>query len=523
MVCALSPEEAAGAMNARAVNRWDERMYASKMQLARLCGCCARAEFARTTDSVGLAATVTCYPLPMLGRWTNLRALAVLLLLIGCQTRPDTPPTPWWAPIVDRCENHELDACSALQQEALRSYGNKALDRIGHRAATVGCELNDARSCHLLSIFETSPSGRRKSHERSCELGDADDCARLWRAHTWGDPSLGLSASVASGLEWAERACRVDPGIYGSYCSKRAWAFKDDPSLATSEDEVDRALALALCVPRDLSEADCDTAVAVARMSRHEWFGDSFIHPDRARALVSKRCDEGLLDACYLVGLLRFRVGNEERDANAGLSVWEPACDRGHKESCTMVARLRLVRGDRYAPKEAVERFREACRGDGHCLGTAARILAYKREYRAAAPFLREACDAGLSWACADAGRLRVLMKQPVAELEPALVSSCDRECKESCLALARAYELGLGVKRQPALAAKYRRRAHDLRLSTRYWNSMQRAVEGKGSDLDNVNALASIASLMPMVLAGLASATDLPWDFSEVSYADPW
>lgn len=156
-------------------------------------------------------------------------------------------------------------------------------------------------------------------------------------------------------------------------------------------------------------------------------------------------------------------------------------------------------------------------------MGRAARILAHKREYRAAAVFFAEACEAGVSWACADQGRLRVLMNQPVKELEPALVSACELECKESCLALARAYQVGLGVQRQPGLAAKYRQRAHGLRLSTRYWKSMQRAMEGKGSGLDNANAIGSLTSLMPMVLAGLASATDLRWDFSEVDYGDPW
>lgn len=451
--------------------------------------------------------------------------LAVLCALVSTACRapePSAPTAPYWSATLDRCEAGELPACEEVQQEALRGWHDEERYEVGRRAASIACERNHARSCSLLAIFERSPSAKRSALERSCELGDAYECARLWRAYTWGDRELGLTGDLSAGLVWAERACSVNPSTQVSYCHKRVWALRDHPELAKSPEDVERALSLAHCAPNGLSPAECDTRIATIRMAAHDPYGDAFVDRQRANALAGARCNEGHLDACYLVGLLRLQTGVEERDPHAAMAIWDPACDRGHAASCIMTARFRLVRGPGYALSEAVERFRKGCGTDLDCHGRTGRILAYKRELRASIPFFATACEGGLSWSCADLGRVHVLLGRAVTRYEGALVSACEREHKESCLALARAYQRGLGVKRQPRLAATYRKRAHDLRYSTRYWRSMQRALEGKGSDLDDVNAIGSLTSLMPMVLMGLASATKLEWDFSEVPYGDP-
>jgi TPR repeat protein len=448
----------------------------------------------------------------------------IVVCLVGCQLRPygAEKNDAWWTPVLDRCGKGDDDACRQLQQEGLRALPGTKLDAVGRRAAMIACERDDASSCSLLVALSRTPTAKRAALERACRLGEADDCAKLWRAHAFGDPLLKIEPDVDAALPWAERTCLVDPKVYGSYCDQHVHALVDAPEKVKSDEQVEHALSLSHCKPKGLSAADCDIVLASLRMGPHPRYPDAFINRRRAEKLAGTRCAQGRRDACYLVGLLRFGPFEEKRDPAAALEIWDPACAGGHKPSCLMAARLRLVRGPNYELDAALEGFRKGCGKDLDCHARTARILAHKRLLPTSIPFFTTACEGGLSWACADLGRVLVLLGRPIDDHEEALTVACDRGSKESCLAVASAYDRGLGVKRQPQLAKKYRKRAHDLRLSTRYWESMRRAVDGTGSELDSLNAMGSLASLLPMVMAGVASAADIPWDFSEVTYDDP-
>jgi hypothetical protein len=100
----------------------------------------------------------------------------------------------------------------------------------------------------------------------------------------------------------------------------------------------------------------------------------------------------------------------------------------------------------------------------------------------------------------------------------------CEGGDDARCLGILREYAYGTGksAPRDVARAGRYATRAHELRLSTRYWRSFMRGLDGKGSDADKLNAAFSVGFVSPMVFMGLFSVGPDHWDFSEVRYSDP-
>lgn len=440
---------------------------------------------------------------------------AAFVVFAGCGAAPAAAPeAPFWKADMDACERGDDAICVALLREAVGPFPFAYDVAPGKRAGEIACGRDVARACTLLALLLPEGEPRAELTRKVCRLHDLDACATLYRAYLTGDRDLGIERDVRAGLPWALEACKLGERVY---CWKPLWALKDG-IIEAEGDARDDILAQALCEKRG---PECDATlgrVYSGRENDRKWFVDL----DRAHLLLGRACDASYWPACDTAAtLVRLGMGVPE-DLPRALSLWKRGCDAAHAPSCFALAGGHLVAGASYDAKRAVAEFRASCGSDARCLGGAARVLAFKKERRVALELFEESCAGGASFACSDAGRVRLLLGQRAGTHLADLIDACNGEQEAACLALAHAYATGLADRRDPKRAAAYKKRASDVSLSTKYWRSFDAGLSGKGNTFDKVNAGASIITAAPMFIMGVFAVLPDAWDFSEVHYSDP-
>lgn len=179
-----------------------------------------------------------------------------------------------------------------------------------------------------------------------------------------------------------------------------------------------------------------------------------------------KACRGGEPRACYAEGLFLMRVSGKKRDLPRILALFEKACDWQQGEACQMAGEFRRKGlGGSADPERAEKLFRRSCKLNNQlgCLGLGKMLLA-KGQVKQAGKFFSGLCALGNGDGCTWAAKILtraeriddpVVSRGATKQVLKYLRQACRQHSGQGCYLLARRYQAGQGVARDPQLAAE--------------------------------------------------------------------
>lgn len=305
--------------------------------------------------------------------------------------------------------------------------------------AVRGCDAGFADACYDASVSYRAGRGVAVDRKRGlallerahdlwkngCKRDDLEACAGYGGAVAVGQPDLARDRE--RGLELLDRAC--DGGL-GDACSTLAMHYQ---GIYGPEDEERAAKTLAREAKLRGRECDRGDVDACARLGEMLLDGEGVdADAERADRLLRRACQRDAEVACLALGRAA-----KEKDPPRAVEHYQQACDLGIPFGCGQAAKLLLPT----EPARAVELAERACAAGSwrDCLGIA------------------EALRAGTAGPRDDPRAERLEQRGAVmAEVR------CEDGAPLSCSLLARLYDEGRGVGRDPARAAELRKLACD-------------------------------------------------------------
>lgn len=455
-----------------------------------------------------------------------MRLLVVTTLLaLGCagpsQERPGAQPAAltYEEQQLEACRGGDHSACRALVEQELRLSSGRS--PLAEEAARVGCDQGHARSCVLLSrvLDRRTPESGLEARERACALGETAECHHI--AMSYSLPNTARYQPLRA-IAAAELGCRAGD-------QNLCWAaLNADQAVGHSSARVIEMIARLSCQDMRNDDPRCVALVGIALAGGVDQFR-RFAAPAQARPMLAEACAVGAPRACRFEAQLWYRGEGGPTDRARAMELLSKTCDAGGADSCFLLGQIHLVRGKGFEPAKAEARFEAACGETRDCLFEAGLRLASKEAWPQAERLLERVCRAGEQVGCGALGRVLVLAKKR----SPEALVWLDRACSNGDSAACRAAGELCG-RRGPLHDTARARRYAELggtqpqRLSDVVTSSIARAAKGEGSESDNVITAATVAItamnglLLPVLVAFERTPPPVGFGFDALALPEP-
>jgi len=365
-----------------------------------------------------------------------------------------------WADCEEQCQLGDARSCGTL---GFMLFNDRTGRRDFNRAAEVykkGCDGGSEFACagvgflHMRGkVLPQDYAKAAKLFEHACENGEPRGCNNRGSMHAEG---LAGPRDYVAAVKLFQRAC--DTGFPLGCTNLGVFQRYGD---GTPRDPKKAAASLK-------KSCDGDDALGCVDLGDMHVYG--YVEPkERAEALYVRACDLGAARGCLALadGYVYGRFGKDAEKAKSyydqGMKLYAADCEAFDGVACSALANMYAVgRGTDKDEQKALELITRSCKDAGHMdgcvtLGGAHHHARFglQRDAANAQTFYEKACTAGYATGCFVLAQLleEETPNEAGTRIVELLTKACDAESFPACNEVARRYEIGRGIDKDPAKA----------------------------------------------------------------------